>query len=81
MMRKAAETAGVWSGLGFGTGSVLDGTYYGNNATLHIKLELIKNLTKAVNTIGELGSAELKEGVFMSPQIRELIKDSNFVLK
>ncbi|KYM94050.1 hypothetical protein ALC62_15341, partial [Cyphomyrmex costatus] len=56
---------------------------------LHIKLGLIKNLVKAMDKDGEgfaylkqkfpkLSEAKIKEGIFVGPQIRELIKDEVF---
>jgi len=58
---------------------------------LHIKLGLIKNFVKAMGKTNSEGfqylkekfpkvsAAKLKEGIFIGPQIRELIKDYNFV--
>lgn len=59
---------------------------------LHIKLGLIKNFVKAMDRNGEgflylksifprLSEAKLKEGIFVGPDIRKIIKDSNFLLK
>lgn len=56
---------------------------------LHIKLGLIKNLVKAMDKDGEgfaylkqkfpkLSDAKIKEGIFVGPQIRELMKDEIF---
>lgn len=56
---------------------------------LHIKLGLIKQFVKAMDTSGRgfmclskkfprLSAAKIKEGVFVGPQIRELQKDSDF---
>ncbi|KAK5643931.1 hypothetical protein RI129_007776 [Pyrocoelia pectoralis] len=56
---------------------------------LHIKLGLMKNLVKAMNQEGEafkylktkfpkLSDAKIKEGIFVGPQIRELMKDGTF---
>ena len=56
---------------------------------LHIKLGLMKNLVKAMNREGEafkylktkfphLSDAKIKEGIFVGPQIRELLKDGTF---
>jgi len=53
---------------------------------LHIKLGLIKNFVKATNKqskgfeylrekLPELSDSELKEGIFIGPQIREIIND------
>ncbi|KAL4131092.1 hypothetical protein QTP88_008441 [Uroleucon formosanum] len=58
---------------------------------LHIKLGLIKNFVKAMGKTNSEGfqylkekfskvsAAKLKEGILIGPQIRELIKDNNFV--
>jgi hypothetical protein len=54
--------------------------------SLHIKLGLMKNFFKVINKHGEgfvhlrenfpkLGNAKLKEGIFIRPQIREIIND------
>lgn len=56
---------------------------------LHIKLGLMKNFVKAMNKEGSafqylktkfprLSDAKIKEGIFIGPQIRELMKDSHF---
>lgn len=56
---------------------------------LHIKLGLLKNFVKAVDRNGRgfmylkekfprLSDAKMKEGIFIGPHIRELIKDENF---
>src|ERR1043165_8429011 len=56
---------------------------------LHIKLGLVKNFVKAMNRDGEafkylkekfprLSEAKIKEGVFIGPQIRALLKDEHF---
>ncbi|GBP88774.1 hypothetical protein EVAR_65373_1 [Eumeta japonica] len=56
---------------------------------IHIKLGLMKNLVKAMNKDGggfqylktkftRISDAKMKEGIFVGPQIRELMKDSNF---
>ncbi|GBP95423.1 hypothetical protein EVAR_67427_1 [Eumeta japonica] len=56
---------------------------------IHIKLGLMKNLVKAMNKDGggfqylktkfpRTSDAKMKEGIFVGPQIRELMKDSNF---
>jgi hypothetical protein len=56
---------------------------------LHIKLGLMKNFVKAVDKNGtgfmylkhklpRLSDAKIKEGIFVDPQIRELIKDEQF---
>lgn len=56
---------------------------------LHIKLGLMKNFVKAMNKEGDgflylksvfpkLSDAKLKEGIFVGPQIRQLMKDTNF---
>ena len=53
---------------------------------LHTKLGLMKNFVKAVNKQGKgfehlrekfpkLGDAKLKEGIFIEPQVREIIND------
>ncbi|XP_025156226.1 uncharacterized protein LOC112588983 [Harpegnathos saltator] len=57
---------------------------------LHIKLGLMKQFVKALDTDGKsftyigrkfpsISDAKLKEGVFDGPQIRTLFKDTNFV--
>jgi hypothetical protein len=57
---------------------------------LHIKLGLMKNFVKAldkdgkafkylVNDFPDISEAKLKAGVFIGPQIRKLVNDSNFV--
>lgn len=59
---------------------------------LHIKLGLMKQFVKALSKEGEcftylcgqfpgLSEAKLKEGVFVEPNIRKLMKDENFELK
>ena len=56
---------------------------------LHIKLGLIKNFVKTMDLDGsafvylktkfpKMSEAKLKEGIFVGPQIRELMKDSQF---
>jgi hypothetical protein len=56
---------------------------------LHIKLGLMKNFVKAMDQNGAafqplsfvfpgLGAAKLKEGIFVGPQIREVLKDTDF---
>lgn len=56
---------------------------------LHIKLGLMKNFVKAMDKNGagflylksifpKLTEAKLKEGIFIGPQIRQLMKDQNF---
>ena len=56
---------------------------------LHIKLGLIKQFTKALDKAGNcfkylnqkfpaLSDAKIKEGIFIGPQIRQLIADTNF---
>lgn len=56
---------------------------------LHIKLDLIKNFLKAMDKDGEgfkylrgkfpqLSDAKVKEGIFVGPQIRKLMKDENY---
>ncbi|UYV73879.1 hypothetical protein LAZ67_11001247 [Cordylochernes scorpioides] len=56
---------------------------------LHIKLELMKNFVKAMdrNASGfaylkqkysSISDAKIKEGIFVGPQIRELLQDGNF---
>ena len=56
---------------------------------LHIKLGLMKNFVKAIDRDGPafrylhekfhtLGKAKIKEGIFIGPQIRELLKDIQF---
>ncbi|KAF0754421.1 FLYWCH-type zinc finger-containing protein 1 [Aphis craccivora] len=59
---------------------------------LHIKLRLIKTLVKAMGKTNSNGfqylkeictkikAAKLKESTFIGPQIRELIKDNDFIL-
>ena len=55
----------------------------------HIKLGLMKNFVKALHKNGAafqhlstvfpgLSAAKLKEGIFVRPQIREVLKDTNF---
>ena len=57
--------------------------------TLHINLVLMKNFVKALHKNGAafqhlstvfsgLSAAKLKEGIFVEPQIREVLKDTNF---
>jgi hypothetical protein len=57
--------------------------------SMHLKLGLMKNFVKAMNQkevaftylwakFPRLGEAKLKEGVFIGPQIRDLIKDEYF---
>ena len=57
---------------------------------LHIKLGLMKIFVKALDKHGEgfgylrktfpkLSDSKLKEGIFIGPQIREIIHDDNFV--
>lgn len=56
---------------------------------LHIKLGLMKNFVKAIDRNGngflylkekfpKISDAKIKEGIFVGPQIRELIKDEQF---
>ena len=56
---------------------------------LHIKLGLMKNFVKALHKNGAafqhlstvspgLSAAKLKEGIFVGPQIREVLKDTDF---
>ena len=56
---------------------------------LHIKLGLMKNFVKALHKHGAafqhlstvflgLSAAKLKEGIFVGPQIREVLKDTDF---
>ena len=56
---------------------------------LHIKLGLMKNFVKALHKNGAafqhlstvfpgLSAAKLKEGIFIGPQIREVLKDTDF---
>ena len=56
---------------------------------LHIKLGLMKNFVKALHKNGAafqhlstvfpgLSAAKLKEGIFFEPQIREVLKDTDF---
>jgi len=56
---------------------------------LHIKLGLMKNLVKCMDKTGcgfkyvrnkfpNLSDAKIKEGIFMGPQIRELMQDKQF---
>ena len=56
---------------------------------LHIKLGLMKNFVKALHKNGAafqhlstvfpgLSAANLKEGIFVGPQIREVLKDTDF---
>lgn len=57
---------------------------------LHIKLGLMKNFVKALDTNGEafkylaqefpqISEAKLKAGIFIGPQIKQLLKDSKFL--
>lgn len=59
---------------------------------LHIKLGLMKNFVKAMDKTGEgfqylksifprLSDPKLKEGIFVGPDIRRVMKDQNFVSK
>jgi hypothetical protein len=61
----------------------------GSQAKLHIKLDLMKNFLKAMDRDGPafrylsekfhtLSEAKIKEGIFIGPQIRELLKDIQF---
>ena len=56
---------------------------------LHIKLGLMENFVKALHKNGadfqhlstvfpDLSAAKLKEGIFVGPQIREVLKDTDF---
>jgi hypothetical protein len=56
---------------------------------LHIKLGLIKNFVKVMDHDGQgflylqrkfprISDAKIKEGIFIGPQIRELMKDQDF---
>ncbi|GFY79637.1 uncharacterized protein TNIN_112911 [Trichonephila inaurata madagascariensis] len=56
---------------------------------LHIKLKLMKNFVKSINKDGEafqhlgskfsrLSDAKIKEGIFMGPQIRKIMKEPAF---
>ena len=56
---------------------------------LHIKLGLVKNFVKALHknraafqhlstVFPGLSAAKLKEGIFVGPQIREVLKDTDF---
>ena len=50
---------------------------------MHFKLGLIKNFVKAMKEeeaafLPRLSEAKLKEGIFIGPQIRDLIKDEYF---
>ena len=56
---------------------------------LHVKLGLMKSFVKAMNqeeaaftylreTFPRLSGAKLKEGIFIGPQIRDLVKDEYF---
>lgn len=56
---------------------------------LHIKLGLMKNFVKALDKDGpafkylktifpNLSDAKVKEGIFVGPQIRKILKDENF---
>ena len=56
---------------------------------LHIKPGLMKNFVKALHKIRaafqhlstvfpDLSAAKLKEGIFVGPQIREMLKDTDF---
>ena len=57
--------------------------------SLHIKLGLVKNFVKALDENGagfhylkekfpRVGDYKIKEGIFVGPQIRALIRDGNF---
>ena len=57
--------------------------------SMHLKLGLMKNFVKAMNEeeaaftylwekLPRLSAAKLKEGVFIGPQIRDIIKDKFF---
>ena len=57
--------------------------------SMHLKLGLVKNFVKAINQeeaaftylwekISRLSEAKLKEGIFIDPQIRDIIKDEYF---
>jgi len=61
-------------------------------ALLHIKLGLMKYFVKGLGKNGaafkylvekfpEISEAKLKEGMFVGPQIRELMKDNEFTLR
>ena len=48
---------------------------------LHIKLGLMKNFVKALHLstlFPGLSAAKLKEGIFVGPQIRKVLKDTDF---
>ena len=56
---------------------------------LHIKLDLMRNFVKVMDKNGAafqhlstvfpgLSDAKLKEGIFVRPQIREVLKDTDF---
>ena len=57
---------------------------------LHIKLGLMKNFVKALDKEGKafqylctkfpkISDAKIKEGIFVGPQIREVLRDTEFV--
>ncbi|XP_034195319.2 uncharacterized protein LOC117611480 [Osmia lignaria lignaria] len=59
---------------------------------LHIKLGIMKNFVKAMDKSGpgfeylktkfpSISDAKIKEGIFVGPQIRNLMNDKNFTLK
>lgn len=59
---------------------------------LHIKLGFMKNFVKAMNRNGEgflylkyifsrLREANLKEGILVGPDLRKVIRDSNYITK
>ncbi len=59
---------------------------------LHVKLGLMKKMVKALNKNGDgfryleakfprISEAKLKAGIFVGPQIRELMKDTHFEKK
>ena len=45
---------------------------------IHIKLGLMKNFVKALHVFPGHSAAKLKEGIFLGPQIREVLKDTDF---
>ena len=58
-------------------------------SSMHLKLDLMKNSVKAMNQeeasftslwekFPRLSETKLKEGIFIGPQIRDLIKDEYF---
>ena len=58
--------------------------------TIHIKLGLMKNFVKALDKEGKafqylctkflkISDAKIKEGIFVGPQIREVLRDTEFV--